>query len=256
MDRDIEYDDAMINMLELIWGEGFMAPGGTGNVDKLVDGLDLEGKRVLDIGCGLGGPACYLAEEYDAKVTGIDIEPQLVDISRNRAQQKNLRAQVHFELVQPGPLPFGDQEFDLVMSSGAFTQTPEKLPLFRECLRVLRAGGALRCYEWTCWDQAASPDMARFIELEELTYDMQTDRQFFALFRDAGFRQVEYQDVSAWYQKRSREELQYMKTDLHQKMLRLLGPASTQHFIKNWESLVVVCEKGELRQTMLRASKP
>ena len=45
----------MIRMLELIWGEGFMAPGGPAKVDDLVSGLDLQGKRVLDIGSGLGG---------------------------------------------------------------------------------------------------------------------------------------------------------------------------------------------------------
>ena len=61
MSHEIEYNDAMMKMLELIWGEGFMAPGGTGNVDKMVEGLDLQGKRVLDIGRGIGGPDFYLA---------------------------------------------------------------------------------------------------------------------------------------------------------------------------------------------------
>jgi len=59
-----EYHDAMITLLETIWGKGFMAPGGAGNVAIQVDGLDLIGKRVLDIGCGLGGPDHLLADHF------------------------------------------------------------------------------------------------------------------------------------------------------------------------------------------------
>ena len=41
---------AMIDMLELIWGEGYMAPGGADNVARMLDGFETRGKRVLDIG--------------------------------------------------------------------------------------------------------------------------------------------------------------------------------------------------------------
>ena len=44
MERENEYHDSMIAMLELVWGEGFMAPGGEGNVAKRVDGLELDGR--------------------------------------------------------------------------------------------------------------------------------------------------------------------------------------------------------------------
>ena len=47
MGKGVEYHQAMIDMLELIWGAGYMAPGGTAKTDDLVRGLDLRGKRVL-----------------------------------------------------------------------------------------------------------------------------------------------------------------------------------------------------------------
>jgi len=39
-------------MFELVWGEGYMAPGGPGDVAKMLDGIDTRAKRILDIGCG------------------------------------------------------------------------------------------------------------------------------------------------------------------------------------------------------------
>jgi hypothetical protein len=51
----------MLAAMDLIWGEGFMASGGEGNIDRLVKGLDLAGKNLLDSGCGQGRPACVLA---------------------------------------------------------------------------------------------------------------------------------------------------------------------------------------------------
>ena len=149
MCHEVEYSDAMIRMLELIWGEGYMAPGGPDLVNKLVNGLDLAGKRVLDIGSGLGGPSCHLAHKRGAIVTGVDIEPQLIEISNRSAQRKNLAGSVEFKLVEPGPLPFADDSFDIVISAGAITQIPDKPAIFAECFRILKNGGKLRNFEWT-----------------------------------------------------------------------------------------------------------
>ncbi len=59
--RENEYHDRMVTMLELIWGKGYRAPGGPGNVAKLLDGPGPQSKRILDIGCGIGGPAFEMA---------------------------------------------------------------------------------------------------------------------------------------------------------------------------------------------------
>ena len=87
MTRDIEYGDAMTDMLELIWGVGFMTPGGENNVNNMIEGIDLDGKRVLDIGCGIGGPAFLLASKHGARVVGIDIEQPLIEKATRRAEE-------------------------------------------------------------------------------------------------------------------------------------------------------------------------
>jgi ubiquinone/menaquinone biosynthesis C-methylase UbiE len=255
MGHEIEYHDAMMKMLELIWGEGFMAPGGTGNVDRMVDGLDLQGKRVLDIGCGLGGPDFHLAEKLGAETTGIDLEPHLIESARERAQKNGLQSKCEFLLVEPGPLPFPDQHFDLVISSGAFTQIPDKSGIFTECFRVLRPGGSVRNYDWTKPESGISENMKYFFKLEGLTYALEMPETYRKLFQSAGFSDISLVDGSDWYRRRAREEYELIKGGLYAQLLDAIGQKDADHFVESWRAMVVVCDRGELTQTYFRARK-
>ncbi len=58
------YEIDYMPLMELVWGKGFIAPGGEGNVDRIVAGVDLKGKRVLELGSGAGGGTLVLAAKY------------------------------------------------------------------------------------------------------------------------------------------------------------------------------------------------
>jgi phosphoethanolamine N-methyltransferase len=49
------YHDQMIGMLERVWGDGWLSPGRPAEVARLLEGMDIKGRSVLDIGCGGGG---------------------------------------------------------------------------------------------------------------------------------------------------------------------------------------------------------
>lgn len=51
MEHVDEYSDAMLTAMDLVWGEGFMAPGGPGNVSQMLRGLETRGRHLLDVGC-------------------------------------------------------------------------------------------------------------------------------------------------------------------------------------------------------------
>lgn len=256
LSNENEYHDAMIVVLEMIWGEGFMAPGGAGNVANLVEGLDIRDRRVLDIGCGLGGPACLLASEYGAHVVGTDLESHLVARAKNRAEKLNLAERAEFLVVEPGPLAFSDDSFDVVLSSGAFTQIENKLEMFAECLRVLKPGGTLTCYDWMKRDGAYSDDMLYWFKMEGLTYAMETPERHRELLREAGFSNIEMRDRSDWFQRRAQEEYGLIRSELFPQMLEIIGQQDADHFVENWRSMVVVCDKGEMLQVYGRAQKP
>ena len=71
------YEIDYMPLMDLIWGKGFIAPGGEGNVDRIVEGVDLNGKRVLELGSGAGGGSLVLAGKHGAKVVGLELEQPL-----------------------------------------------------------------------------------------------------------------------------------------------------------------------------------
>ena len=256
MEHKNEYHDTMVAMLELVWGEGFMAPGGEGHVAKMVDGVELENRRVLDIGCGLGGPACILAGKYGAHVVGTDLEAPLIERARSRAAKLGVQDRTEFEVVTPGALTFEDQSFDLVMSSGGVTQIPDKLGIFRECLRVLKPGGCISVYDWMKNAGEYSEDMQYWFEMEGLSYSMETPKRQQAILHEAGFDEVEVVDSSAWYRAEARNEYERLRTRDSDRLVDLIGKEAADHAVENWRAMLVVCEKGEMLQVYSRARCP
>jgi ubiquinone/menaquinone biosynthesis C-methylase UbiE len=256
MSHEAEYDDALVTLLELIWGEGYMAPGGEGNAEKIAEGLDMRDKRVLDIGCGIGGPAFYLAREYGANVVGTDLEPSLIERAKKAAKKHGLEDKTEFWVVEPGPLTFPENSFDFVVSSGAFTQISAKAEMFKEVLRVLKPGGVFSVYDWMKNEGEFSEDMEYFFKMEGLTYAMEVPERYTKILEKAGFVDVELVERSEWYRKKAREEYEQLRGELYPRAVELVGKEQADYRVENWHAMVVVCEKGEMRQAYTRGRKP
>ena len=256
MTHEAEYHDNMVKMLELIWGEGYMAPGGPGNVSKLLDGIEPAGKRILDIGCGVGGPAMEMARTHGAEVTGIDLEAPLIERATASATKAGLQEQCTFQCVKAGPLQFSDKTFDIVVSSGAVTQTDDKASMFGEILRILRPGGWFSCYEWMGDGSPCSDDMHYWIKVEELTYDFRTLAEYDQLLVSSGFSDVDVSDASDWYRTEARREYELVSGDLYPSMVELLGQQDADHFVEDWRTMVIVIDSGEMRQGYCRGRRP
>src|SRR5690606_16500916 len=125
--HDAEYDDTAIRFLEVLWGEGYLSPGGPEEVDRIVEGLELAGRTVLDLGCGSGGIALHLLRNHGAAhVTGYDVELPVVEHARRRTRAAGLAGRASFIQAPPGSLPFSDDAFDMVFSKGALLHVPDK----------------------------------------------------------------------------------------------------------------------------------
>src|SRR5690348_2739516 len=151
-----DYDTTMLDMLQIIWGEGFLSPGGPQAVREIMAGIDLAGKRVLDIGCGVGGLDQVLVELGAAQVTGVDVVAQMIALARQRIPDHRIA----FEVIEPEqPLPFADDSFDVVFTKDAWLYVIDKRALLREVRRVLKPGGRLAGGDWMKGPEPFSADM-------------------------------------------------------------------------------------------------
>ena len=255
MGHENEYHDNMVRLLELIWGEGYMAPGGPGSVAKMLEDLDTNGRRILDIGCGIGGPAREMAIAHGAEVVGIDLEAPLLERATDDAEKAGLGERCQFRQVEVGALPFDDETFDIVTSAGALTQTWDKPAMLAEISRVLRPGGWVSVYDWMKIDGEYSADMNYWFEMEGLTYAMVTLEEQAALLREAGFESVSAEDATDWYRREARREYDLLRGEFKSRMIELIGDEEAEHFIENWRAMVTVIENGEMRQAYCRGRK-
>jgi len=97
-------------------------------------------KDVLELGCGIGAVAAFLAQTYNVKVWGTDYDPEQIQIARKKhPENENLT----YRVEDAARLSFPDASFDLVVSQNVFHHLPQWQTAAREINRVLRPGGFL-----------------------------------------------------------------------------------------------------------------
>ena len=253
-----EYDDTAIRFLEALWGDGYLSPGGPEEVDRVVEGLSLKGKTVLDIGCGAGGITLHLVERHGAAhATGFDVERPVIETARRKAAARGLGERVSFVQAPPGPLPFTDASFDVVFSKDALLHVPDKDALFVEIFRVLKPGGVFAASNWMiAHDGEPSPDMKAYVAAEGLSFAMASPARYAQAMRRAGFADVAVRDRNPWYREVARDELARLKGALYGPVAAAVGAAYVDKNIRTWEAMQKVLDSGEHRPTHLRGWKP
>jgi ubiquinone/menaquinone biosynthesis C-methylase UbiE len=123
-------------------------PGGTGITRELADLCAVgAASYVLDVACGTGESACYLAERFGARVIGIDGSAYMVARAREKAQKRGLH--VEFKEADALHLPFDGDTFDAVLSECTVCLL-DKERAIREMVRVTKPGGYVGFHD-ICW---------------------------------------------------------------------------------------------------------
>jgi ubiquinone/menaquinone biosynthesis C-methylase UbiE len=178
-------------------GVPFFNIGGRGSIDRLAEVCHISaGSRVLEVGCGTGGNACYLAEKYGCIVDGIDIAENMVKQATARAEEMRLTDRASFKVGDAYHLDFPDRSFDVVVTVFV-SQFLDPARAYPEFNRVLAVGGYLGINELYRADDIPLEAAARvdsslrdFCELTQLPFMLRSPWTWRGTFEDAGFTGV------------------------------------------------------------------
>ena len=102
---------------------------------------------VLDLGCGIGGPARYLASMFGCAVTGVDLSPSFIEAATYLTARCGLADRARFKVGDALHLPFDNASFDAVFLQHVAMNIEDRPALYAEIRRVLKPGGCLATYD-------------------------------------------------------------------------------------------------------------
>ena len=166
-------------------------------LERFTSFLDLTtSSRVLDVGCGSGGPALQVSRMTGCEVVGVDIREDALAIASRMATEAAFGLRVTFRRADAGrPLPFEDATFDAVLCIDSVNHLPDRPGIFAEWARLLRSGGRLLFTDPTT--------VTGVLDSDEIATRSSTDYYLFVppgederLLAEAGLKVVRVDDVT------------------------------------------------------------
>lgn len=205
-----QYTTESIRRYERVYGRDFISPGGAESAREFIAMLDLEpGARVLDAGCGIGGAAFLMASEHGARVEGIDLSANVIEMATARCRALGLEPRVtlrHGDLLALT----ADNRFDAVHSRDVFLHVRDKRALFELLNRALKSGGRILITDYCRGEQPASEAFERYVAGRG--YHLTTVKEYGELLESAGFGEVRGRDLTRRFAEILEQELQRIET--------------------------------------------
>ena len=211
------------------------------------------GKQVADFCAGLAGPARYLAHEYGAIVTCIELNPGRAPGAADLTRRGGLDRQVRIVRGDVTRAPLADETMDAVISQEALLHVPDKRTALAEAYRVLKKGGRLAFTDWIehrRLDASDSESMWRGIAAQTIQSFDSYDR----MLRDIGFRIVSRKDLTAEWG-RILEQRFAMYRKLREETIALGTPSGDEEFYRSYARLVALVQARTLGGGRFAAEK-
>jgi len=177
--------------------------GGLKATEELAELCHIDnGKCVLDVGCGVGITACYLAERHGCRVVGVDISDRMIAWAQKRAKREGVEDRLEFRTADAQNLPFGDALFDAVICESV-TVFLDKQRAVSEYVRVAKPGGYVGLNEGT-WVRAPPPtELVAYIDRTMAKATFLTSDEWTELLEASGLtdiraRTYDFNALSMW----------------------------------------------------------
>lgn len=165
--------------------------GGFESSRELVQLCHIDGQSyVLDVGCGAGATACYLAKELGIEVVGVDLRMSMIARAEERATREGVRGSVEFRVADAQVLPFTDNLFDVVLCESVVTFIKDKQGVVEELSRVTRPGGYVGLNE-EIWIKSPLPGLAEQVgSIWDIESEILTAEGWQQLLKSAGLEDI------------------------------------------------------------------
>ena len=227
------YNAIGIDVIERMYSDGYLSIGGDESTREQARlGGIAAGHQVLDVGSGLGGPACLLAGEFGCNVTGLDLVELNVAAARKAANASGVSDATRFVQGDATAMDFADAEFDVVWGQDAWCHVDDKAALIAECARVLKHNGRMVFSDWVTLGQADVATAQAALDAAASPHMVAVER-YVALLQDHGLVVESRQDLSALF------------TRQYQQVMAGLNDVSEQ-IVQRWGQKVfdIVAEKN------------
>ena len=171
------------------------------------------GAKVLDIGCGVGGPARTLTEEFSCEVVGIDVTPQFIDAAKKLSELVGLGDRIQFMVGNATKqLSFAPKTFDYVWLQHVTMNIEDKQNLFHEVKRLLKYSGKLVFYEVIKGNDQPVTYPVLWSPTEEFSFLINED-SYKSLLQNAGLQEEVFEEKSDfaqnWFTKTLKDPANY-----------------------------------------------
>ena len=174
VDRVRKHYDRLSFLYRMFWGEhlhhGYWNGGETAEraqiqlMEQLAQRAEIpRGAKVLDIGCGVGGSALWLADQFGCQVTGMTISPVQARMATSKAKARGLSERVRFEVCDANQWQPEPESFDVVWIMESSEHFPDKKHFFERCAMALKPGGTLAVCAWLRRDGAMPPGEQKLV---------------------------------------------------------------------------------------------
>jgi arsenite methyltransferase len=149
------------------------------------------GAYVLDVGCGVGVSACFLAKHYGCRVVGVDIRARMVERSEQRARRERVADRIEFRVADAQNLPLEDDQFDAVITESVTSFPEDKQRAVDEYARVTRSGGYIGLAESTWLKVPPPPELIAWAS-QDVGASVQplTSDEWLDLLKHAGLQDI------------------------------------------------------------------
>lgn len=169
-----------------------------------------EAEQVLDAGCGIGGAAIFLAGTYGCRVQGITLSQRQVALASSNAREHGVASLVSFREDDYCHTSFPADSFDVVWACESVCYAHDKTQFISEAFRLLKPGGRLVVADGFVSDYRNNdhPFVRKWLDGWQVNY-LESPRRFCEAMESAGFRDIEYRDITSQTSHSSRRLYRY-----------------------------------------------